>query len=152
MKQKSRTVANNKKAFFDYNILKTIEAGIVLTGAEIKSIRAGKMNLKNSYVDIKNGEAFLVGCHIPEYEKGNRYNHEPEREKKLLLHKREIIQLFSQVKQDGLTIVPLKAYFNNGRIKVEIGLAKGKKKWDKREDLAKKDAKRKIEQAVSNKY
>lgn len=143
-----KVVAQNKKARHDYFIEETFEAGIVLTGTEIKAIRAGKMNLKDSFARIKNGEAFLYNAHISEYEQGNRYNHEPTRPRKLLLHKKQINTLIGQTQQKGYSIVPLKVYIKNGFAKVLIGLAKGKKNYDKRETLRRKDAKREVERAI----
>lgn len=140
-----RTVAQNKKAYHEYFIIEKLEAGIELFGTEVKSIREGRINLKDSWCFIKEGEMFVNGMHISPYEHGNIFNRDPMREKKLLLHKREINRLFALVKQDGLAIVPLSVYFKNGRAKVEIGLCKGKKLYDKREVAAKKDAQRDIE-------
>ncbi|WP_053368179.1 SsrA-binding protein SmpB [Bacillus sp. FJAT-27245] len=142
-----KTVAQNKKAYHDYFIEETYEAGIVLQGTEIKSIRAGKVQLKDSYARIHNGEMFLYSVHISPYEQGNRYNHDPLRTRKLLLHKREIMKLLGETKEAGYALVPLKMYLKNGYAKVLIGLAKGKKKYDKREDLKQKEAKRDIERA-----
>ncbi|WP_316572323.1 SsrA-binding protein SmpB [Neobacillus sp. YIM B06451] len=142
-----KTVAQNKKAYHDYFIEETYEAGIVLQGTEIKSIRAGKVQLKDSYARIHNGEMFLYSVHISPYEQGNRYNHDPLRTRKLLLHKREIMKLLGETKESGYALVPLKMYLKNGYAKVLIGLAKGKKKYDKREDLKQKEAKRDIERA-----
>lgn len=142
-----KTIAQNKKAYHDYFIEDTFEAGLVLQGTEIKAIRAGRVNLKDSYAQIKNGEIFLFGMHISPYEQGNRYNHDPLRTRKLLLHKKEISKLIGETKEEGYSIVPVKLYLKNGYAKVLIGLAKGKKKYDKREDLKKKEAKRDIERA-----
>lgn len=142
-----KMVAQNKKAYHDFFIEDTYEAGIVLQGTEIKSIRAGKVNLKDSYCKIQNGEVFLHSMHISPYEQGNRYNHDPLRSRKLLLHNREISKLIGETKEVGYALVPLKLYLKNGYAKVLIGLAKGKKKYDKREDLKKKEAKRDIERA-----
>lgn len=142
-----KVIAQNRKAYHDYFIEDTYEAGIVLQGTEIKSIRAGRVNLKDSYAHIRNGEVFLVGMHISPYEQGNRYNHDPERTRKLLLHKREINRLIGETKEAGYSLIPLKLYLKNGFAKIELGLAKGKKKYDKREDLKKKEAKREIERA-----
>ncbi|WP_449623087.1 SsrA-binding protein SmpB [Robertmurraya sp. Marseille-Q9965] len=142
-----KVIAQNKKAFHDFFIEETFEAGIVLQGTEIKAIRAGRVNLKDSYAQIKNGEMFLLGMHISPYEQGNRYNHDPLRTRKLLLHKKEINKLIGETKEAGYSIVPVKLYLKNGFAKVQIGLAKGKKKFDKREDLKKKEAKRDIERA-----
>ncbi|MBL4954969.1 SsrA-binding protein SmpB [Neobacillus sp. OS1-32] len=142
-----KTVAQNKKAYHDYFIEETYEAGIVLQGTEIKSIRAGRVNLKDAYVRIQNGEAVIFGMHISPYEQGNRYNHDPLRTRKLLLHKREINKLYGEAKETGYALIPLKLYLKNGFCKVLIGLAKGKKNYDKREDLKRKEAKREIERA-----
>lgn len=146
-KGSGKLIAQNKKAYHDYFIEETYEAGIVLTGTEIKSIRAGRVNLKDSYAQIKDGEVFLIGMHISPYEQGNRFNHDPERTRKLLLHKREINKLVGETKQAGYSLVPLKIYLKNGYAKVLLGLAKGKKKYDKREELKRKEAKREIERA-----
>lgn len=142
-----KVIAQNKKAFHDYAIEETYEAGIVLQGTEIKSIRNGRVNLKDSYARIINGEMFLIGLHISPYEQGNRYNHDPLRTRKLLLHRKEINKLIGLTKEAGYALVPLKLYLKNGYAKVAIGLAKGKKKYDKREDLKKKEAKREVERA-----
>lgn len=142
-----KVIAQNKKAYHDYFIEETFEAGLVLQGTEIKAIRAGRVNLKDSYAQIVSGEIFLIGMHVSPYEQGNRYNHDPLRTRKLLLHKKEIDKLIGETKQDGYSIVPVKLYLKNGFAKVLIGLAKGKKKFDKREDLKKKEAKRDIERA-----
>ena len=144
-KQENKTVAQNKKAYHDYFVLETYEAGIELFGTEIKSIRAGKLNLKDSWCSIKDGEMFVNGMHISPYEQGNIFNRDPLRVKRLLLHKKEIRRFYANVKQEGLSIVPLSVYFSKGRAKVEIGLCKGKKLYDKREVAAKKDAQRDIE-------
>ncbi len=143
-----KSVADNRKAFHDYFIEEKFEAGIVLSGTEVKSIRAGKMNLKDSYVQIKDGEMWLIGVHISPFEQGNRFNKDPMRMRKLLMHKREIIRLFSIIKQEGLTLVPTQCYFKDGKVKVEIGLAKGKKNYDKRDVQADKDAKRDIQRTL----
>lgn len=146
-----QTIANNKKASHDYFLLEKYEAGIVLSGTEIKSIRAGRVNLKDSWVSIKNGEAFLLGMHISPYEKGNIFNRDPLRTRKLLLHKREIAKLFQAVTQDGVSIVPTTLYLKGSNAKVEIAVAKGKKLYDKRDDAAKKDAQRSIQRALRQK-
>lgn len=146
-----KIISKNRKAFYDYEILEKIEAGISLTGTEIKSIRAGRVNLKNSYVDIRGGEAFLYDCHISEYSMGSYNNHDPLRVRKLLLHKKEINNLFGKIKEDGLTVIPLTLYISGSKAKLEIALARGKKKWDKRENIAKKDAERRMSQAMSPK-
>jgi SsrA-binding protein len=146
-----KTVAQNKKAYHDYSIEETYEAGIVLQGTEIKSIRAGKVQLKDSYARIHNGEMYLYSVHISPYEQGNIHNHDPLRTRKLLLHRREINKLIGESKESGYAIVPLKMYLKNGFAKVLIGLAKGKKKYDKREDLKQKDANRDIQRALREK-
>lgn len=147
-----KIVASNKKAYHDYFILDTYEAGLELQGTEIKSIRKGNTNLKDSFIRIKNDEAFIENMHIAPYEQGNRFNHEPLRTRKLLLHKKEIKKLQKEVKENGLTIVPTKLYFNTSKLKVEIALAKGKKLYDKRHDLKEKDARRDVEKALKNAY
>ena len=143
-----KIVANNKKAYHDYFVLEKLEAGIELFGTEVKSIRQGKINLKDSWCFVKDGEMFVNGMHISPYEQGNIFNRDPLRTKKLLLHKKEIRRFYAMVKQDGLAIVPLSVYFSKGRAKVEIGLCKGKKLYDKREVAAKKDAMRNIERGL----
>lgn len=140
-----KTVADNRKARHEYFILESFEAGIELVGTEVKSIRNGSVNLKDSWCSIDNGEIFIKGMHISPYEKGNIFNRDPLRVRKLLIHKREINKLFGSVKQDGLTLIPLSLYFKDSRVKVQIGLCKGKKLYDKREDSAKRDAKREID-------
>ncbi len=147
-----KIVSQNKKAFHDYFILETYEAGIVLQGTEIKSVRKGSVNLKDSFIRIKNDEAFIENMHIAPYEQGNRFNHEPLRTRKLLLHKKQIKKLQKEIKENGLTIVPTKLYFNTSKLKVEIALARGKKLYDKRQDLKAKDAKRDVERALKNAY
>lgn len=143
-----KIIAENRKAFHDYFIEEKYECGIVLSGTEVKSLRAGKVNLKDSYVTVKDGEIFLIGVHISPYENGNRFNLDPMRTRKLLMHKNEIIRLYSTVKQDGLTLVPTKCYFKDSKVKFEIGLARGKKNYDKRDVMAKKQADRDIERAM----
>ncbi|MFV0392791.1 MAG: SsrA-binding protein SmpB [Coprobacillaceae bacterium] len=146
-----KIIANNKKAYHDYFIEETFEAGIALKGTEIKSVRNGNVNLKDSFVRIKGNEAFLENMHISPYEQGNRFNHDPLRNRKLLLHKKEILKITNKLKAGGLTIVPTKLYFNKGsKVKVEVGIAKGKKLYDKRQDLKAKDAKRDMEKALKN--
>jgi len=142
-----KVVAQNKKANHDYFIEETYEAGMVLQGTEIKAIRAGRINLKDSYARIQNGEIYLLNAHVSPYEQGNRYNHDPLRQRKLLLHKKEIDKLLGETKEAGFALVPLKVYLKNGYAKILIGLGKGKKNYDKREDLKKKEAKRDIERA-----
>ena len=146
-KGQGKVLAQNKKASHDYFIEETIEAGMVLTGTEIKSIRASKVQLKDSYVRIRNGEAWICNMHISPFEQGNRFNHEPLRDRKLLLHKKQIGELVGAVKRDGYTIVPLKMYVKDGYAKLLIGMAKGKKDYDKRDDMRKKEAKREMERA-----
>ena len=141
-KQSIKVIANNKKAYHDYFILETFEAGGELFGTEVKSLRMGRCSIKEAYVDIRNGEIFVDGMNISPYEKGNIFNREPLRPKRLLMHKNEILKLEQQVKEKGVTIVPLEVYFKGSRVKVKIGLARGKKLYDKRADIAAKDAKR----------
>ena len=144
-KEELKTIARNKKANHEYFILETYEAGIVLFGTEIKSVRSTKVSIQDAYCEIKNQEMFINNMHISHYEKGNIFNHKEDRIRKLLLHKKEIIKLFSKVKLEGLTIIPLEVYILNGLCKVKIGLCKGKKLYDKRNDIAKKDQKREAE-------
>jgi SsrA-binding protein len=146
-----KNVAVNRKARHDYHIEETYEAGIVLTGTEIKSIRAGRVNIRDSYARVENGEVFLLNAHISPYEQGNRYNHDPLRPRKLLLNKREIRQLHSKTQEKGLTLIPLRIYLKNGRAKLELAVARGKKLYDKREDIAARDAKREMERAFKEK-
>ena len=141
-------ISKNKKAYFDFHIFDKYEAGIVLTGTEIKSVRKNEVNLKDSFVRIENGEVFLYNCHISPFDHGNRYNHEPLRTRKLLLKKKEILKIDSKVKKDGYTVVPLEMFIFKGFAKVEIALAKGKKLHDKREDIAKKDQKREMDRLM----
>ncbi len=145
-----KIIAENRKAYHDYYIDERYECGIVLSGTEVKSLRAGKINLRDSYVMVKNGEIFLIGVNISPYDHGNRFNLDPMRTRKLLMHKKEIIRLFSKVKLDGLTLVPTKCYFKDGRVKFEIGLARGKKNYDKRDTEALKQAKRDIDRAIKS--
>lgn len=147
-----KVAATNKKARHDYFIEDTIEAGIVLTGTEVKSIRQGKVNIKDSYANIENGEVFLYNMHISPYEQGNIYNVDPLRVRKLLLNKREIRKLIGLTTIKGYTLIPLSLYFKNGKVKVELAIAKGKKLYDKRETIAKRDAERKIQQMEKEKY
>lgn len=144
-KEPQKLVANNKKAFHDYFIDETYEAGVVLHGTEVKSLRMGKCSIKESFIRIENGEMFVYGMHISPYEKGNIFNKDPLRVKKLLLHRVEINKLAGKVAEKGFTLVPLQIYFKDGRAKVEIGLARGKKLYDKRQDIAKKDQRREME-------
>lgn len=143
-----KTVCQNKKAYHDYHILETYEAGIALKGTEVKSLRAGKASLRDSFARVENGELWLENMHISPYEQGNRFNHEPKRARKLLMHKTEIMRLFGKSREKGLAIIPLKVYFKHGRAKVEIALAKGKKLYDKRQDQAKRDAQREMERVA----
>ena len=140
-----KLVANNKKAYHDYFIEEKYECGIELFGTEVKSIRMGKCSIKEAYVSIDHGEAFIEGMNISPYEKGNIFNREPLRKRRLLLHKREILKLAGQVQAKGYTLMPLQVYFKNGRVKIEIGLERGKKLYDKRQDIRKKDMKREME-------
>ena len=146
-----KTLASNKTAARNYFILEKFEAGIELFGTEVKSMRQGKVNLKDSYAHVDNGELFVYGMHISPYEKGNIFNKDPLRPKKLLLHKAEIMKLFGKVQQDGCAIIPLSAYLKHGRVKMEIALCKGKKLYDKRDDMAKKQANRDIERQMRGK-
>ena|SRR5690554_3291946 len=148
----SKTIATNRKAFHDYFIEEKFEAGLVLAGTEIKSIRKGSVQFKDAYIDIKENEAFIIGMHIAPYEFGNRFNHDETRDRKLLLHKIEIKKLNKNVQQKGYTVVPLSLYLKDGKAKMEIALAKGKANYDKRQSLKEKDAKREIEKAMKNKY
>lgn len=143
-----KTVAKNKKAYHDYFVLESLEAGIELCGTEVKSIRAGGVNLKDSWCIIKNGEIFICNMHIAPYEHGNIFNRDPYRVRRLLLHKKEIVKLYSKFKQDSLAIVPLSIYYKGSRVKIQVGLCKGKKLHDKRETAAKNDAKRNMQRAV----
>ena len=145
-----KIIAENRKAFHDYYIDERFEAGVALSGTEVKSLRAGKVNLRDSYCQVKEGEMYLIGVHISPYENGNRFNLDPDRTRKLLMHKREIIRLYSKTKEDGLTLVPTKCYFKDSKVKFEIGLARGKKDYDKRDVEAQKQAKRDIDRAVKN--
>ena len=145
-----KIVAQNRKAFHDYFIEETFEAGMILTGTEVKSLRDGKANLKDSYVIIKDAEAFLLNCHISPYTHGNIMNHDPVRTRKLLLHRKEIIRLQGIAAQKGYSLVPLKIYFKESRAKVEIGLVKGKRQYEKRETIKKKEADREIERAMKS--
>ncbi len=143
-----KIAAQNRKAYHDYFVEEKYEAGIELFGTEVKSVRAGTLNLKDSYCTIKDGELFVQSMHISPYEKGNIFNRDPERTRRLLMHKREIRKLLALVKQDGYTLVPLSVYFRDARVKVEIGLCKGKKNYDKRDSAAKRDAAREMDRAM----
>ena len=147
-----KSIAKNKKAYHDYFVLEKYEAGIELYGTEIKSIRAGRVNLKDSFCSVDDGEMYAIGMHISPYEQGNRFNRDPLRKKKLLLHKREIMKLFGESQQQGLSVIPLELYLKKGKAKLEIGLCKGKKLYDKRADAAKKAAARTIEREFKERY
>lgn len=153
MAKEKKIVAVNRKARHDYSILETFEAGIALTGTEVKSLRRGKVSLQDSYADVKNGEIWIYNLHISPYEHGNIYNHDPKRPRKLLLNKDEIAYLVGKVRERGLTLIPLSIYFNErGWAKVELGLAKGKKLYDKRRDIAERDERRELERLYKLKY
>lgn len=143
-----KLISNNKKAFHDYFIDEKIEAGIELFGTEVKSVRTGNVNLKDSYVSLRTGEAILIGMHISPYEQGNIFNRDPLRERRLLLHKKEIMRLIGKTKEKGYSLIPLSVYFLGSKVKVELGLARGKKAYDKRESIAERDAKRSMDRAV----
>lgn len=149
-KAEVKSIAENRKARHDYFIEETYEAGIALQGTEVKSCRLGRVNLRDGYAQIEQGEIFLQNVHISPYEQGNRFNHEPLRKRRLLMHKGEILRLFGQVREKGYTIVPLRLYFKQGRVKVELGLAKGKKSYDKRDDIAARDVEREMARAIRN--
>lgn len=144
-KEAMKLVANNKKAYHDYFVDEKIEAGLVLHGTEVKSLRMGKCSIKEAFIHIDNGEMYIYGMHISPYEKGNIFNKDPLRPRKLLLHKQEINKMQGKIKEKGFTIIPLQVYFKQGRAKIEIGLCRGKKLYDKREDIAKKDQRRETE-------
>ena len=144
----TKTIAENRQARHEYFIIESLEAGIELFGTEVKSIRAGGVNLKDSWISIDNGEAFIRGMHISPYEKGNIFNRDPYRVRRLLMHKKEIMKLYGQVKQGGYTLVPISMYFKDSRVKIQVGLCKGKKLYDKRETSAKRDAARTIDRAI----
>ena len=151
-KAQGKMIANNKKAYHDYFILDTYEAGIALAGTEVKSLRMGKCSIKESFIRIEDGEVFIYGMHISPYEKGNIFNKDPLRVRKLLLHKSEIRKLIGATTIKGYSLIPLNMYLKNGKVKVELALAKGKKLYDKRQDMAKKDAQRRIEREMSGRY
>ena len=151
-KTENRIIADNRKARHDYFVIETYEAGVELFGTEVKSLRAGGCNLKDSYCEIDKGEMFALGVHISPYEQGNIFNRDPLRPKKLLLHKAEIMKLTDLVARDGYTLVPLSLYFKGSRVKMGVGLCKGKKNYDKREDIARRDADRDIERAMKERY
>ncbi|MEP6909938.1 MAG: SsrA-binding protein SmpB [Actinomycetota bacterium] len=145
-----KPIAENRKARHDYQLLERFEAGIVLTGSEVKSLRAGRVSLQQSYADVREGEAWLIGAHIDTYDQAGIQNHEPERDRKLLLHRRELDSLYGKVREKGLTLVPTRLYFKNGRAKVELALARGKEQRDKRRDIAKRESDRQIERALKS--
>lgn len=147
-KEEVKVVSQNKKARHDYFIEQTLEAGIVLSGTEVKSIRQGKVNLKESYATVEHGEVFINGMHISPYEQGNIHNKDPLRDRKLLLHRYEINKLIGYIQQKGMTLVPVQLYLKKGKVKLELGLAKGKKLYDKRDDIAERDAKREIDRKL----
>ncbi len=152
MKTEGKIIAENRKARHDYFVIETYEAGIELFGTEVKSLRAGNVNLKDSYCEVDKGELFALGMHISPYEQGNIFNKDPLRPKKLLMHKREIMKLTGLVSREGYTLVPLSLYFKGSRVKMAVGLCKGKKLYDKRDSAAKRDADRAIEKAMKNRY
>jgi SsrA-binding protein len=143
-----KLIAENRRARHDYQLLERIEAGLVLTGTEVKSLRDGKATLQRAFADVRGGELWLVGAHIAEYTQGNLANHDPDRDRKLLVHRRELESLIGQVQEKGLTVVPTKLYFKNGRAKIELAVARGKEQRDKRRDIAKRDADREMERAL----
>lgn len=149
-KEPIKIVAKNNKAYHDYFIEEKFEAGIELVGTEVKSIRMGNVNLKDSFCIIKDGQLSVLGMHISPYEKGNIFNKDPRRTRRLLMHKREILRLFGKIKQDGYSLIPLTVYFKNSRVKLELGLAKGKKLYDKRDSAAARDAKREIDRTMKS--
>ncbi len=144
----TKLIAENRRARHDYHLLERLEAGLTLTGTEVKSLRSGQASLQRAFADVRDGEVWLVGAHIPEYAQGNLANHDPDRDRKLLLHRGEIDSLFGKVREKGLTLVPTKLYFKNGRVKVEIAIARGKEQRDKRRDIAERDARRQIDRAM----
>jgi len=146
----TKQIAENRRARHDYNLLDRLEAGVVLTGTEVKSLREGRVELSGSFADVRGAEVWLVGVSIAEYGHGNNANHNPDRDRKLLLHRREIASLIGKVKEKGLTLVPTRLYFKDGKVKVELALARGKERLDKRRDLAERDAKRQIERALKS--
>lgn len=148
----TKLIAKNKKAYHDYFVEESFEAGIALVGTEVKSLRQGKVNLKDAWCSVVNGEMMLNGCHISPYDHGNIFNRDPDRVRRLLLHKREIMRLYGIVKQQGYALIPLSLYFKNAKVKVAVGLCKGKKQYDKREDLARKAAKRDMQRAVKEQH
>lgn len=150
-KESTKTIAQNKKAFHDYFVIESFETGIELCGTEVKSLRQGRVNLKDAWCTIESGEIWVKGMHISPYEQGNIFNRDPMRVRRLLMHKREIMRLFGIVKQEGYSLIPLSLYFKGSRVKLQLGLCKGKKLYDKRNDMAEKAAKRDIERAIKQK-
>ena len=148
MAETGKVLATNRKAYHDYHIEETYEAGVVLTGTEIKSVRAGSINLRDSYAQVRNGEMWLMNAHIAPYEPASRQNVDPYRDRKLLMHRKEIMRLFGRAQEKGLTLIPLQMYLKKNKAKVEIGLARGKKQYDKREAIAKRDSAREIQRAA----
>jgi SsrA-binding protein len=148
--QGEKPIVDNRRARHDYHLTDRVEAGLVLAGTEVKALREGKSTLQQAYAEIREGEAWLVGLHIPEYHQGNRANHDPDRPRKLLLHRREIERLYSQVREKGFTLVPTRLYFKDGRVKAEIALARGKELRDKRRSIADRDVKRQLEREVKS--
>jgi SsrA-binding protein len=146
----TKLIAENRRARHDYHLLERFEAGVVLTGTEVKSLRQGQASLQRAFADVRDGEAWLVGAHIPEYAQGNIANHDPDRDRKLLLSRREIDSMLAQVRERGLTLIPTRLYFKGGRVKVEIAVARGKEARDKRRDLAERDARRQIERELKS--
>jgi SsrA-binding protein len=146
----TKLIAENRRARHEYHLLERFEAGLVLTGTEVKSLREGRVTLQRAFGDVRNGEIFLVGAHIPEYAQGNIANHDPDRDRKLLLHRRELSSLIGKVQERGLTLVPTRLYWKNGRAKVELALARGKEQRDKRRDIAERDARRQMERAFKS--
>lgn len=151
-KTSTKTLAQNKKAYHDYFVIESLEAGIELCGTEVKSIRNGRLNLKDSWCEVEGNEMFVCGMHISPYEQGNIFNRDPVRPRKLLLHKREIMRLFNAVRQDGFTLVPLSVYLKGSLVKVQVGLCKGKKLYDKRDDMAKRAAQRDIQREMKERF
>jgi SsrA-binding protein len=145
-----KIITTNRRARHEYHVIDTFEAGIELRGTEVKSLRAGGITLKDSYADVEGGQAYLVGAHISPYEQGNIYNHDPERRRRLLLHKREILRLGAQIAEKGLTLVPLRVYFKEGRAKVELGLCRGKQTIDKRDTIRKREMEREVEREIKS--
>jgi len=151
-KRRERVYASNRNALYEYSILETLEVGIALTGTEVKSIRAGHINLREAYARIDRREIYLYNCHISPYEQGNRYNHEPRRPRKLLAHKREIGRLMGKLSEQGNTLIPMRVYTARGHIKLELAVARGKRQYDKRQAIAERDAKREIERALKQDF